>query len=169
MLTAGMAAMATVLLTQPAGAVVIPEDVQFLQSAHAGNLAEIDAGEQALVSGGSQTVRDIGATMVADHTRLDTTVRNLAAQLDIALPMAPDPEQQAVAARLQQASGTSFDPLFIATQLDAHTTALADAQTEISRGGDPRVVAAAHSAAPVIEKHRQMLLAASGQNSRNHT
>jgi putative membrane protein len=168
-MTTAMAALAVALLAQPASAIVIREDVQFLQQAHQGNLAEISAGQLATVSGNSQTVKDVGATMVADHTTLDTAVTQLAARLGVSLPASPNPEQQAVATRLRQNKGAAFDSLFVATQLDAHTTALADAQTEMSRGGDPNVIAAARSSAPVIEKHIQMLRAASAELNSTHT
>jgi putative membrane protein len=164
-----MAAMAAALLAQPANAIVIPQDVQFLQQAHQANLAEIRAGELAMAKGNSQTVRDVGATMVADHTTLDTTVKQLAARVNATLPTAPDPDQQAVEARLHEANGAAFDDLFITTQLDAHATALADAQTEMSRGGEPKVIAAARSAAPVIQKHTQMLQTASAYLNSTHT
>jgi predicted outer membrane protein len=174
-LAVGLVALAGAALAQPAVAAASvqatstqvtstqaasAQDAQFLQIAHQVNLAEIAAGNLARAKGNSQMVKDIGATMVADHTTLDTAVRSAAAQQGVTLPSAPDPAQQAVAKQLQQSSGATFDQLYIATQIEGHKAALAASQAEVAHGTDPNTVAVAHLAIPVIQKHLTMLQAA---------
>jgi predicted outer membrane protein len=141
------------------------QDAQFLQAAHQVNLAEINAGNLAKTKGNSQAVREIGTVMVADHTTLDTAVKNAAAPLGITLPSGPDPAQQAVAKQLQQATGPAFDQLYVATQIEGHKAALAAAQAEVAHGTNPSVVAVARAAVPVIEKHLIMLQAVSAHGT----
>ncbi len=144
----------------PAQAAPSAQDTAFLQAAHQSNLAEIAGGTLAQQKGQSQQVKDLGARFVADHTNLDNTVRQVAQALGVTLPDAPNPDQQAVAARYQQTTGAAFDTLFISTQMDAHMAAMRNGEKEIAQGQDPQAKQVAQSAAPVIAGHHDQLTAA---------
>jgi putative membrane protein len=133
------------------------QDAAFLRAAHQSNLAEIATGQQAQQKASSQVVKDLGARFVADHTRLDAAVTDAAATLGVSLPDAPNPEQQAAAARLDAASGQEYDALWISIQLDAHMKAMANGEKEIAQGSDPLAVQVARDAAPVIAAHHHAL------------
>jgi putative membrane protein len=133
------------------------QDAAYLRAAHQSNLAEIAGGKLAQQKGDSQDVKDLGARFVADHTKLDAAVRQTASQLDVDLPGAPNEEQQALAAKYQQASGDDFDALFVSTQMDAHMKAMANGQKEISQGSDAAAKKNAQAAAPVIASHHELL------------
>jgi putative membrane protein len=144
----------------PATAAPSEQDTRFLRAAHQSNLAEIDGGRLAQQKGQSQQVKDLGARFVADHTQLDTALRQVAQTLGVSLPEAPNPAQQALAARYQAASGEQFDALFIATQMDAHMAAMRLGQTELAQGSDPQAKRVAQDSAPVIRSHHDALNAA---------
>jgi putative membrane protein len=160
---ATLAAAAVGVAAAPAGAAPSAQDTQFLREAHQTNLAEITVGQLAQQKGASQTVRDIGARLVTDHTALDRSLRSAASALQVSLPTEPNAEQQAVAARLRNASGAEFDRLFVITQLDGHARAMRAGETEISNGSDPRARQVAIEAAPVIKAHHDALTAAAQQ------
>jgi putative membrane protein len=145
------------LSAAPAQAAPSQQDTAFLQAAHQSNLAEIAGGNLAQQKGQSQQVKDLGARFVADHTRLDESLRQTAQALGVTLPEAPNPEQQAIAARYQAASGAEFDALFISTQMDAHMKAMRLGQTEIAQGSDPQAKQVAQASAPVIAAHHDQL------------
>src|SRR5207237_7367807 len=88
---------------------------------------------------------------------LDSALRKTASALDVDLPSAPNAAQQAIAARYQAASGSSFDSLFISTQMDSHMAAMTAGQTELSRGSDTQAKTVARNAAPVIASHHSAL------------
>ena len=136
------------------------QDAQYLQQAHQTNLAEIAAGRLAQQKGNSQTVKNLGAKFVTDHTRLDQALKPVAQNLGVSLPQTPTAHQQAVAARLKATSGSQFDTLFVTTQLAGHTQAMQAGQTEITKGSNPQVVTLARDSAPVIASHHQALEAA---------
>ncbi|MEV6491452.1 DUF4142 domain-containing protein [Actinoplanes sp. NPDC051633] len=133
------------------------QDTTYLKAAHQSNLAEIAGGKLAQQKGDSQQVKDLGARFVADHTKLDAALTDLASSLDVDLPSAPNAEQQALAARYRAASGDDFDALFVSTQMTAHMKAMALGKKELADGSDSKVKGAAENAAPVIAAHHELL------------
>jgi putative membrane protein len=158
---AGLAALG--LVAAPARAAVSTQDAHFLEQAHQANLAEIKAGQLAQNPGHSQAVQSIGESLITDHGMLDGAIQRTAAGLNVTLPNAPNAQQQAIAAKLQQAEGRAFDELFITTQLAGHAAVMAAIKTEQAKGSDQAVIAAATSAAPVVTGHQQMLRVAASQ------
>jgi putative membrane protein len=150
---------AAVLLVPGTAAYAAPssQDSTYLKAAHQSNLAEIAGGKLAQQKGDSQQVKDLGARFVTDHTKLDSALQDTASALGVDLPSAPNSAQQALAKRYQAASGSSFDALFVSTQMDAHMAAMTLGQKEIDQGSDSSVVKAAQSAAPIIAKHHTLL------------
>ena len=139
------------------------QDTQFLQESHQTNLAEIAAGHLAQQKGKSQTVKNLGAKFVTDHTKLDQSLKSVANSVGVSLPSTPNSSQQAVENQLKQRSGTQFDNLFVTSQFAGHTQAMQATQTEIDNGSDPKVVKLASDSLPVIESHHQALEAAAKQ------
>lgn len=140
-----------------------PQDTQFLQQSHQTNLAEIAAGHLAQQKGKSQTVKNLGAKFVTDHTKLDQSLKSVANSVGVSLPSTPNSSQQAVENQLKKKSGTQFDNLFVTSQFAGHTQAMQATQTEIDSGSDPKVVKLANESLPVIESHHQALAATAKQ------
>jgi putative membrane protein len=153
----GSAAAPAESATASGSSVVSTQDSQYLRQAHQTNLAEISAGNLAQQKGNSQTVKNLGAKFVTDHTRLDQELKSVAQTLGVSLPQAPNANQQAVASRLKATSGSSFDTLFVTTQLTGHTQAMQAGQTEIANGSNPRAIMVARDSAPVIASHHEAL------------
>jgi putative membrane protein len=157
----------TVLALGFAGLLLVPataanaapsdQDAAYLKAAHQSNLAEIAGGRIAQQKGNSQQVKDLGARFVADHTKLDASLRQTASALNVDLPSKPNAQQQAVAAKYGATSGSGFDSLFVSTQMDAHMAAMNLGQQELSAGADDQAKKVARSAAPVIASHHRAL------------
>jgi putative membrane protein len=139
------------------------QDQTFLRKAHQSNLAEIQAGRLAQRKAASASVRDMGARLVRDHTRLDSRLRPVADQLGVNLPDRPNAMQRQVAAQLAARSGAAFDRAWVAAMLVGHRQALADGQAELRSGSSDRVRSLARSAAPVIQGHLTMLQRIAGE------
>jgi putative membrane protein len=136
-----------------------PKDRTFLIGAHQSNLAEIAAGKLAQSKGVSQGVKNLGAMLVTDHTKLDAALRKVAAASSVTLPATPNPEQKAMQVKLQQASTSDFDAMFVAGQITGHAKAMQLGESEIASGSDPAVKKTAVAAAPVIAKHHHEFMA----------
>lgn len=109
---------------------------------------------------GSAQVRQIGHTLVSDHTRLDAALRKAAAALNVSLPATPTPQMQAVAAKLQGLSGSAFDRVFVPVQIAGHIKAIAAGALQMKQGSAPQAVQVAKTSAPVVTKHLRMLQSA---------
>ncbi|MGK5684097.1 DUF4142 domain-containing protein [Actinoplanes sp. URMC 104] len=159
---AAIAAVSGLLLVPATAAQAAPsdQDAAYLKAAHQSNLTEIAGGKLAQQKAASQAVKDLGARFVADHTKLDASLRQTASDLGVDLPSEPNAEQKALAARYQAASGEDFDALFVPTQMDAHMKAMQLGQTELSRGSDANAKKVARSAAPVVAAHHDLIRAA---------
>lgn len=136
------------------------QDRQFLIQAHQGNLAEIAAGKAAQSKGKAGSVRSIGAMLVADHTKLDKKLQQVAQRLQVPLPAQPTARQQTKAKELNALSGAEFDKAWTKTMIYAHRAALAAANKEVADGSVPQVKALAKASQPVIQEHLDRLLAA---------
>ncbi|ONI74061.1 hypothetical protein BWI15_11850 [Kribbella sp. ALI-6-A] len=162
---AGAVAAAVVVLGGTASAhaaagALSEQDRVFLRGAHQSNLAEIATGKLAQSKGSSAEVKELGALLIADHTKLDASLRKVAAAANVSLPQQPNAEQRALQAKLQAASGDEFDAMFVAGQLEGHAKAMALGEKEISAGSEPAVVNAAKASAPVIASHHEKFMAA---------
>ncbi|MFG1837813.1 DUF4142 domain-containing protein [Micromonospora sp. NPDC049175] len=134
------------------------QDTQYLQAVHQVNLFEITAGDLAQQKGQDQGVKDLGAMLKTDHTQLDQTVQQTASQLGVELPNEPSADQQAVIAKLNNASGAEFDRLWVTSELAGHVQSIQATQTEISQGSEQSVVQLAQTALPTLQAHYDELV-----------
>lgn len=138
------------------------QDRAFLVAAHQSNLAEIAAGQAAQQKATTQVVREHGQLFIRDHTRLDATVRQVAARLNVELPNAPSPAQRASLAAVTAKSGAAFDAAWLQQQLASHRASLAAGNKELAQGQDATVKGVASASAPVVKMHLSMLAQATG-------
>lgn len=128
-----LAAVVTVLLVMPQANTAVltevtqtssgplgPADRDFLVKVRQAGLWEIPAGQWAQERADSARVKDVGAHLVEDHTKLDTAVRRVAARLDVPLPDRPSPDQQRWLAQLASETGPAFDRDFAGLLRAAH-------------------------------------------------
>ncbi|ONK15079.1 DUF4142 domain-containing protein [Streptomyces sp. MP131-18] len=161
--TAAITLAALCLAGSPAGLAhaqdnVSAEDETFVTSAHQSNLAEIAAGQDAGENATTQCVKNVGAALVRDHTRLDEALTELADQFGIPLPDAPTEEQQRQLAEVRAEAGTpAYDEKWLLTQAAAHEATLALIDRELDAGTNADVKAAAEAARPVVEMHLEMV------------
>lgn len=97
-----------------------PADRDLLVRVRYAGLWEIPAGRMAAERGTAQRVREIGADIAAEHTELDERVREVAAQLGVALPDAPLPQHQNFLDRIDGKFGKDFDREFVQLLREAH-------------------------------------------------
>ncbi|MFI6511897.1 DUF4142 domain-containing protein [Streptosporangium sp. NPDC050855] len=143
------------------------QDKDFLVKAHQSNLFEIESGRVARQKTTDQsgrpnaaTVLELGEMFIADHTRLDATVRQVAGRLGVTLPDAPAPAQREQLDKVAALNGAEFDRAWITVQIAGHRATLADVDKEIASGASPEVKQIAVTARPAVQRHLDMLLQA---------
>src|SRR5699024_7004013 len=135
-LGAGVLLGAAVLAVSPAAAEPSEQDEAWMVAAHQSNLAEIAAGTTAQEQATTDAVREMGATLIADHEALDADLVALAEELGVDLPDQPSPEQEAALTEVREQQGEAFDTAWIASQIEGHRMSLAAGQEEIANGSD---------------------------------
>jgi putative membrane protein len=135
------------------------QDAHFVKVAAMAGMAEVNAGTLAANTGDS-TVKNIGNTMVSDHTKINQELASIAKEKGVPLPTQIDPRDAVVYAQLKTLSGTSFDAQYLQTQLKAHQKAVNLFKAEASTGSDPDLKSFASSTLPTLEMHLSMIQAA---------
>jgi putative membrane protein len=138
-------------------------DSAFLKDAAQGGMAEVKLGQLAQQNASSQQVKDFGARMVADHTRLDQDVKSVASQENVNLPSDMSMKDRAQYDMLSKKTGASFDKAYIENMVKDHKADIAAFEREISSGSDPQVKAMAEKALPILREHLRLAQQAAGQ------
>ncbi|MFE4829534.1 DUF4142 domain-containing protein [Streptomyces sp. NPDC056672] len=155
---AALAALAGISAPSAFAAARAADDAPFLKEIHQGNLAEIQAGEDAGKNAKATCVKTVGATLVRDHKKLDADVKALAGKLGVTLPASPSEEQkQALAAVQAKADTSGYDSAWLTTEDKGHVATLKLIDHEIDTGSNSQVKAAARAARPVVEGHLDMI------------
>ena len=131
-------------------------DRAFLKTAAEGGMDEVKLGELAQANGMSTAVKEFGAHMVADHSKMGEQVKNLAASKNISLPTSITILQEASYKLLQAKNGESFDKAYITAMVKDHKADIAEFQKEADSGSDPDIKALAAQALPTLKEHLRM-------------
>jgi predicted outer membrane protein len=97
-----------------------PADRDLVVRVRYAGLWEVPAGTMAAEKGSTEEIREIGAFIAEEHTRLDEEAINIAAELQVALPTAPYADHQTFLNRMDASEGEEFDREFIQRLREAH-------------------------------------------------
>ncbi|MGB9066929.1 MAG: DUF4142 domain-containing protein [Candidatus Acidiferrales bacterium] len=131
-------------------------DAEFAQRAEEANLAEVKLGSLAAQQGATQTIKDFGKRMVADHSKAEDTLKTVAATSKITLPTALDARDQAICDRLSKLSGEAFDRTYARDMLRDHRNDVAEFRDEASDGKDAALKNFASQTLPTLETHLKL-------------
>ena len=132
-------------------------DGLFAEVAAISGLAEVTLSEIGVQRARDPELKKFSQQMIADHTRMNGELTNLAAQKRIALPRTLDPRAQFCWQGLAGLSGEEFDRCYAKAQLVAHMEAAGTFEAESERGMDPEMKALASKALPHIKEHLKMI------------
>ncbi|WP_298215579.1 DUF4142 domain-containing protein [Acidocella sp.] len=138
---------------------VSQQDSNFVTIAAQSGLAEVQMGTLAEQKGGA-SVKKIGARMVADHTKANTKLKEIAERLGVVVPASLSSADQETYTKLQGESGAGFDSDYLAAQLTAHKQAISLFSQEAERGKDAALRKFAARTLPVLKEHLSMIEAA---------
>jgi putative membrane protein len=134
-----------------------PVEQEFITVIRFANLWEIPMGQLATKRGTTQTVRDVGATIAADHTKLDVDLKKLAAQFGVELPDQPTSSQRSWIAEISSKDGPEFDQAFANRLRGAHGTVFG-LVSEVRAGTSNETIRAfAEQANVIVMKHMSLL------------
>jgi putative membrane protein len=131
-------------------------DEAFVNEAVRGGEMEVKLGELAEQVGSAAAVKEFGARMVKDHTRLNTELSSTAKSIGLEVPSTISTQQQAQYDQLAALTGRKFDTAYIQMMVKDHTTDLAAFQKEAKATQDAKLKGTVDGAIPVIEEHLSM-------------
>jgi putative membrane protein len=134
-------------------------DATFYKHASEGGMAEVELGNLAQQKSSSQSVKDFGAMMVADHTAANDKLKAIAASKNIKLPTSPSVGQRATKAKLEVLSGDTFDKSYIKGMIADHEEDIKEFKKESVSGEDADAKAYATATLPTLQAHLKKIRA----------
>lgn len=131
-------------------------DRLFVQEATIGGAAETDLGRLAEQKGQSQSVREFGRQMVADHGKANQQLNGLAQAARVPQPQQLDEEHKAMLGQLEKLGGGAFDQSYIRGQVTDHQKTAQLFEWEIGSGQDPQLKSFAAEILPIVLHHLEM-------------
>ena len=138
--------------TPPSGTVTVKlsqKDVSFIQKAAGGGQQEVENGKMAEKQGKSADVKRIGARMVADHTKANKELTELANRKGVKF------DTRGV--RAQNIGAADFDRQYLKLLEMDHKNDIAEFQKEAKSGNDRDVKAWAAKTLPTLQEHLAMV------------
>ncbi|RYE19488.1 MAG: DUF4142 domain-containing protein, partial [Sphingobacteriaceae bacterium] len=136
--------------------------LHFIIQASIGNQQEISAGTLASQKALKPEVKAFGQQMVADHTKAQTALLQLAKSKGYQLP-AQATSQAVPEPMLVKATGKDFDRMYIHMMAPGHRETVLRYQTYAVSGKDPNVKAFATQTLPVLKDHLAKVTALDNQ------
>jgi putative membrane protein len=134
--------------TPPSGTVTVKlsqKDVSFIQKAASGGQQEVENGKMAEKQGKSADVKRIGARMVADHTKANKELTELANRKGVKF------DTRGV--RAQNIGAADFDRQYLKLLEMDHKNDIAEFQQEAKSGDDRDLKAWASKTLPMLKEH----------------
>jgi putative membrane protein len=138
------------------------QDQNFVKQAAQGGLEEIQSGQMAEQKGASQAIKQLGQTLVTDHTMMNEQLKQIAQQQGFTLPQSLPQDDRQEMQQLRNLSGQQFDRQFADEQIEDHQKMIQALQKEAQTTQDQALRAFAQSGIPVMQKHLQMAEQAKG-------
>ncbi len=89
------------------------QESQFLEEAAVSGTFEMQASQMALQSAADERVKVFARLMLVQHEQIDASLKRVARDRNIVLPVSLDADQQSILDDLQQAEGADFDRRYI--------------------------------------------------------
>jgi putative membrane protein len=132
------------------------QDKTYLMETAQGALWEVMGGKIAQTHASRSYVRMFGERMIIDHSRQYRDAREVAEDVHVSVPKAPDEVQQRDLMLLSQFHGAPFDCAYLSTEWADHMADVASTKLEIATGKNQRVKAYAHKYLPILQEHLTM-------------
>ncbi len=132
------------------------KDYKFLADAARGGTMEVQLGELARQKGVSQSVRNFGEKMVADHTKANDELKQIATQKGATIPVALSHHEHSAITQLQKESGPAFDKAYAKDMAKDHRNDVKDFQNAAKEVADPDLRAWVQKTLPVLEQHLRL-------------
>jgi putative membrane protein len=127
--------------------------VDFMQTATAFSVFEMQAGQIATQRAASPEVAQFGRHLVIDHTHHNRSLRELGEQKFMVLPDSMGQEQMAFRDHFRKFTGEAFDRVFVLKQIQVHEEAVALYEQASREVPDQAIQKWARDVLPTLRQH----------------
>jgi putative membrane protein len=128
----------------------------FVSTAAQDGLAEVELGRMAAQKATDPAVKSFAQRMVADHSRMNTQLQQVAQSQNMTMPTSISPKEQAEMNRLSSLSGAAFDKAYMQRMVSDHKKDVAEFENEANNGDNPQVKALAAQSLPTLQEHLKL-------------
>jgi len=133
----------------------LPNDAQFVREAGSAGLAEVRMGQLAEQNSQNQALKDFGQRLVADHTKANQQLTQIASEKGLQAPTSMSSSDQKMIDRLSSATGAEFDRSCKRHAIEAHEKAIRLFKSA-AKSKDPQISTFAQQTLPTLEEHLRM-------------
>ncbi|MDP9081373.1 MAG: DUF4142 domain-containing protein [Bacteroidota bacterium] len=128
-------------------------DAQFIVDAAGSGMEEVALGKLAQQKATDLRIKNFGKMMAANHSKLTDGIKVLAATKKIAIPIAPDTDEQKAIIELSKKTGGEFDKAYIKNMIANHEKDISTFDAASKNCQDPEIKAFAKKMLPVLQTH----------------
>lgn len=142
---------------------VTQEDANWSTEVANAGMTEVELSKLAQTKATSQRVKDFANMMVADHTKANDQLKQLAATKNITLPAGLSNDSQDNLDKLNKKSGSDFDKAYVDMMLDDHKKAVDKFQKASNDLKDPDLKNFVAQTLPTLQMHLDSIKAIAGK------
>jgi len=137
--------------------VVTGGDLDFMNGAAPGGMAEVELGKMAVSKSQNADVKAFAQKMIDDHTKAGADLKALAAQKKVMLPPDVMPAHKQLMEKLSKLSGADFDKEYVKAMIEDHEKDVTTFESVSKTAGDADVKAFATKTLPTLKMHLEMI------------
>ncbi len=134
---------------------VAPADKEFVQKAATGGLMEVELGKVVASKAENADVKSFGQRMVDDHSKVNDSLKQLAASKGISLPAETDAKHKAEINKISAMSGPQFDRTYMRLMVSVHKKDIAEFNRASRTVKDPDIRKFAAETLLILKQHLQ--------------
>lgn len=137
--------------------VVTGGDLDFMNQAAMGSMAEVEIGRLALNQAASAEVKGFAQHMIDDHSKAGGELKQLAQGKKVMLPPEVSPTHKQTMEKLSKLKGAEFDREYVKAMVEAHEKDVTAFGAVAQNATDADVKAFAAKTLPTLQQHLQMI------------
>lgn len=130
------------------------KDEDFIKDAVSGGLMEVELGRYAQQNAKNPRVRNFGAMMVRDHSKVNDELKTLLTQKNIAVPPTMDDKHHDKMTDIQKKTGVDFDKDYMSEMVDDHEKDVDKFKKFAEKGTDAELKSFAGKTLPILLMHQ---------------
>ena len=133
------------------GGALSATDREFMMMAGKDGMKEVHMGQMAVQQGQSAEIKKLGSTIVADHTKANNQLMEIANKRGVKLDMRHKME------KMSKRDMENFDQAWLGMMVNDHQKDIAMFQRQAQNGTDPELRDYAKKTLPVLQKHLKLV------------